>query len=133
MLIAGGAVLTIASIPLAWLKAGGTVLEATTPTGAEGGVLVFLLFLAAVAMLALMVVPYATRSGSFRLDRPVSYSVLLTVGVVALGAKIVELVGTGGSSSLAPGDAPGLWLAIAGMALAAWGVLELLAERPPPP
>jgi len=48
---------------------------------------------------------------------------------VGLASKVLELLRTEGSVSLAPLDAPGLWLAVAGMALVAWGVLEILAER----
>jgi hypothetical protein len=32
-----------------------------------------------------------------------------------------------------PLDAPGLWLAVVAMAVTTWGVLELIAEPPPPP
>ena len=128
-LIALGSVLTICSIPLAWLRAGGTVLEVPAWTGQGGGLAVLAIFVAAVAMLALIVVPFATRSGSFWLDRGIAYVLLLALGLVGLVAKVIELLGTEGSISLAPLDAPGLWLAVTGMGLATWGVLELLAER----
>jgi len=78
-LIGLGAVLVIASIPLPWLRAGGTVLEAATSSGQGGGVPVLALFVSSVAALALMLLPFATRSGAVRLDRPLSYAVLLTV------------------------------------------------------
>jgi hypothetical protein len=128
-LIVLGSVLTIGSIPLPWLTAGGTVLEVAAWTGQGGGLPVLAMFIAAVAMLALVVVPFATRSGTFWLDRGTSYVVLLVLGLGGLAAKVLELLGTEGSTSLAPLDAPGLWLAIVGMALATWGVLEILAER----
>jgi hypothetical protein len=128
-LIALGSVLAICSIPLAWIKAGGTVLEVAAWTGQGGGLPILAVFVAAVAMLALVLVPAATRSGSFRLDRGISYVLLLSLGLAGLITKVLELLSTEGSTSLAPLDAPGLWLAIAGMALATWGVLEILAER----
>ena len=128
-LIAVGSVLAICSIPLAWLQAGGTVLEVAASTGQGGGLPVLAMFVASVAMLAIMLVPFATRSGSFWLDRGTSYLALVVLGLSGLVAKVIELLGTEGSTSLAPLDAPGLWLAVAGMALATWGVLELLAER----
>ena len=87
------------------------------------------MFVAAVAMLAIMIVPFTTRSGTFWLDRGATYVVLLAVGLLGLASKVLELLRTEGSVSLAPLDAPGLWLAVAGMALVAWGVLEILAER----
>lgn len=126
-LIAIGAVLVIVGMPLPWLKVGGLVLSAQTANGFEGAGVVT--FLAAVGMLALIVLPYATKTRRVAIDRAVSYLVLLLVGVAGLGAELLNLTGTEGSS-LAPLDAPGLWLALGGMALATWGVLELLAERP---
>ena len=129
-LIAIGAVLATCSMPLAWLRVGGVVLAAKTASGFEGaGVF---MFLAAVGMLALVVSPYATRSRSFVLDRPLVYLALLLVGLAGLGSEALRLLATEGSS-VAPSDAPGLWLAIAGMAVATWGVLECFAERPGAP
>ena len=57
----------------------------------------------------------------------------MAIGVGALAVTVLDLIGHRGQQSLAPLDAPGLWLAIAGMALATWGVLELFAEKPPAP
>jgi hypothetical protein len=128
-LIALGSVLVIGSIPLAWLRAGGTILEVSDSTGLGGGAAILAMFVAAVAMLAIMIVPFTTRSGTFWLDRGATYVVLLAVGLLGLASKVLELLRTEGSVSLAPLDAPGLWLAVAGMALVAWGVLEILAER----
>jgi hypothetical protein len=120
-------VLVIIGMPLPWLKVGGLVLSAQTANGFEGAGVVT--FLAAVAMLALIVLPYTTKTRRVAIDRAVSYLALLLVGIAAMGAELLTLIGTEGSS-LAPMDAPGLWLALAGMAVATWGVLELLAERP---
>jgi hypothetical protein len=129
-LIALGASLAICSMPLPWLKVGGVVLAAETATGFDGSGVV--MFVAAVAMLAVMLLPYATRSGQVALDRPAAYVVLLAIALAGLISEALGLLGTEGSS-LAPLDAPGLWLAGAGMAVATWGVLELLAERPEAP
>jgi hypothetical protein len=128
-LIALGSVTAILSIPLPWLQAGGTVLEVAAWTGVGGGLPVLAMFAASVAMLVVMLVPFATRSGTFWLDRGTTYLVLLFVSLGGLIVKLVELLDTQGSTSLAPLDAPGLWLAIAGNALMTWGVLEILAER----
>ncbi|MFV2065068.1 MAG: hypothetical protein ACC726_16380 [Chloroflexota bacterium] len=126
VLIAIGSVVAIVGVPLAWLKVGGVVLSAETASGFEGaGVLVFL---AAVAMLALIVLPYTTRSGNVSLDRPASYLALLAMGLVGLALEVLNAVGTEGASLL-PTDIPGLWLAGVGMIAATWGVAELLAER----
>jgi len=113
-------------MPLAWLRVGGVVLAPETATGFDGSGVV--MFVAAVAMLALIVLPYTTRSGQVGLDRPAAYVALLAVALAGLISEALRLLGTEGTS-LAPLDAPGLWLAGAGMALATWGVLELLAEQ----
>jgi hypothetical protein len=129
-LIAIGAVMTILSMPLAWLKVGGVVLSAETASGFEGaGVLVFV---ACVAMLALIVLPYATRHRRTSLDRRISYLACWSLAMAGMVSTVARLLGTEGSR-LTPAEAPGLWLAVAGMAVVTWGLLELLAERPSPP
>jgi hypothetical protein len=128
-LIALGSILVICSIPLAWLRAGGTILEVSDSTGMGGGLPILGMFVSAVLMLAVMIVPFTTRSGSFGLDRGTTYVVLLAISLLGLVSKLLELLRTEGSVSLAPLDAPGLWLALTGIALTAWGVLEILAER----
>ena len=126
MLIAIGAVLAIVGVPLAWLKVGGVVLSAETASGFEGaGVLVFL---AAIGMLALILLPYTTRTGQVSLDRPTSYLALLAVGLVGLVLEALNVLSTEGTRLL-PTDIPGIWLAGIGMILATWGVAELFAER----
>jgi hypothetical protein len=136
-----GALLAICSMPLPWLTVGGIVLSAETASGfdlarrfgedaAAGGCL--LMFLAAAASLGLIVLPYATKGGRATLDRPVSYVVLQVIALAGLVASGASLLATEGSS-LVPADAPGLWLAVAGVAVGGWGVLELLAERPQQP
>ena len=117
-------------MPLAWLRVGGVVLSAETASGFEGaGLLVFVVCL---AMLALIVLPYTTKERRIALDRPIAYVACWFLAVGGMVSVIARLLGTEGSS-LTPGDAPGLWLAIMGMAVVTWGLLELLAERPNPP
>lgn len=129
-LIAIGAVLTIVGMPLPWLKVGGVVLPAQTASGFEGaGVSTFL---AAVAMLALLVLPYTTRTRQSALDRPVVYLALLLVGLGGLAVEALAIVGTEGAALL-PTDVPGLWLTSLGMVVVLWGVAELFAERPAVP
>lgn len=127
-LIGIGAVIAIIGIPLPWLKVGGVVLSAETANGLQGpGVLVFL---AAVAMLAVMVLPFAVKSGQSVLDRTSVYLALLAVGLVGLSLAVLDILGTDGASA-ALSDVPGVWLAGVGMSLAAWGVAELFAQRGP--
>ncbi len=118
-------------MPLSWQKAGGIVLEVETAWGFAGTG--WIMFMAALVMLALIVSPYTTRTGEFVLDRPIVYVLLVTAGVVGLALAVIDLLGGEAEYSLTPLDAPGLWLAIVAMAFATWGVLELLAERPAAP
>lgn len=129
-LIAIGAVAAIIGMPLPWLTVGGIVLPAGTASGFEGAGVV--MFLAAVLMIAVIVLPYATRTRRSAIDRPVVYLGLVIVGVGALIVGVIGLIGSVGNR-LMPLDAPGLWLAAVGMAIATWGVLELFAEREPAP
>ena len=130
-LIVVGAVLALISVPLAWRKAGGIVLDVSTDWGFDGGGLV--MFVAAALMLILVVLPYTTETRRFALDRPLAYATLLVVAVGGLLLALADVIGGDEQYSLMPLDAPGLWLAIVAMAITTWGVLELLAERPPPP
>ncbi|MFV2062437.1 MAG: hypothetical protein ACC726_02855 [Chloroflexota bacterium] len=125
-LIGIGSTVAIIGLPLPWLKVGGVVLSAQTASGFEGGGV--LVFLASVAMLALIVLPFTTRSGRASFDRPVAYLGLLAMGLTGLGMAVLNLLGTEGVS-LPPTDVPGIWLAGAGMVLVTWGVAELFAER----
>ncbi len=130
-LIAIGAVLAIISMPLSWQKAGGIVLPVSTDWGFSGtGVL---MFIAAVLMLALIVLPFTTETRRVALDRPVVYLALLVMGIAGLALAAIDLVGGEAQYSLTPLDAPGLWLAIVSMGIVTWGVLELFAEKPPAP
>ncbi|HSM34535.1 MAG TPA: hypothetical protein VK987_10650 [Anaerolineae bacterium] len=130
-LIAIGAIIGILSMPLSWQKAGGVVLEVRTAWGFAGPG--WLMFMAAVLMLALILLPYTSRTRQMAIDRAGAYLALLLIALGGLGAAVLELVGGSEAYSLTPLDAPGLWLAIVGMAIAAWGVLELIAEKPTPP
>ena len=87
----------------------------------------------AVLMLALIVLPYTTETRQVTLDRPAVFAGLLVVAIGGLAVALIDLIGGEAQYSLTPLDAPGLWLAIVGMAIAAWGVLELFAEKPRAP
>ena len=130
-LIAIGAVLGIVSMPLSWQKAGGVVLEVRTAWGFAGPG--WFMFLACVLMLAVMLLPYTTKTGRLVIDHALTYLLLLLVGVGGLLAAVLDLIGGEQAYSLTPLDASGLWLAVVAMAMASWGVLELFAERPPAP
>ena len=130
-LIAIGAIIGIVAMPLSWQKAGGVVLEVRTAWGFAGPG--WIMFAASVLMLALMLLPYTTRTRQLAIDRTGAYVLLLLLAVGGLAAAIFDLFGGDEEYSLALPDAPGLWLAVAGMAIVTWGVLELFAEKPPAP
>jgi hypothetical protein len=91
-LIAIGAILGIIAMPLPWLTVGGVVLSTQSANGFEGaGVL---MFLACVGMLALIVLPYTTKSRRVEIDRPVVFLVVLLVGVGGLAFVLVGLITT---------------------------------------
>lgn len=126
LLIALGAVIAVVGAVPPWWTVGGTVMPQVSGNGFDrGGIIVFV---AAVAMLALIILPFATREGESRLDRSLSYAVL---GGLAIGAFLLRVFEIYGEDKLGlPDRALGLWLTGGGMALVAWGVAELLAERP---
>lgn len=130
-LIVIGAVLAIISMPLSWLKAGGIVLPVSTDWGFSGAGVA--MFLAAVLMLALILLPFTTETRRAVLDRPVVYLALLVVALGGLAVAVIDLIGGDAQYSLTPFDAPGLWLAMVAMAITTWGVLELFAEKPAAP
>lgn len=126
LLIGLGALMAMVGMPLPWYTVGGEVLPAVSGHGFDGGGV--LVFVAAAGMLALLALPYATRSRHSSLDRPAVFAALALLGLAGLALEIATSWNEGW---LGPPDrAPGLWLAGAGMALAAWGTAELFAERP---
>jgi hypothetical protein len=126
LLIGLGAIVAIVGAVPPWWTVGGTVTPQASANGFDGSGIV--VFLAAVAMLALIVLPLATRAGESRLDRPLSYALL---GGLAIGAFLLRVFEIYGEDKLGlPDRALGLWLTGSGVALVAWGVAELLAERP---
>ncbi|MBA3851919.1 MAG: hypothetical protein H0X59_06095 [Chloroflexi bacterium] len=128
LLMGLGAVIALISMPLDWFKVGGQVTSITpiSGNGFEGaGILVFVV---AVALLAVLVLPYASRYGRSAWDRPTTYLLLTGVGIAGLVLRIVQLAGEGILGT--PDRAPGLYLAGAGLVVVAWGIAEMLGERP---
>jgi len=128
LLMGLGAVIALISMPLDWFKVGGQVtsIPPISGNGFEGaGILVFVV---AVALLAVLVLPYASRYGRSAWDRPTTYLLLTGVGIAGLVLRIVQLAGEGILGT--PDRAPGLYLAGAGLVVVAWGIAEMLGERP---
>jgi peptidoglycan/LPS O-acetylase OafA/YrhL len=127
-LIGAGAILALVAMALPWVTVGDSIPD-LTPTQRNGfdppGLL---LFVASICLLALLLLPYASRTGDSGLDRPMSYAVAAGAGVIGF---VIEAAGLFGEGHLRlPDKAPGLWLAGLGLCVICWGVGELLGDRP---
>jgi hypothetical protein len=136
-----GAVMLLGASVLQWWQLGGGPgqLPANSGSGltsigdwADG--FGFLLFLAAVATLLLISLPYAAEA-PIAIDRPISYVLLLGVAFVAYCARTVSmlqnglLLYTGQTPPIQPLRGPGFWLAAVGLIVFARGVFELWEAR----
>jgi len=126
LLVSVGAILALVGMVPAWWLVERTNLPALSGNGFQGpGIVVFL---ATLALLALIVLPFASRDGDSSISTP---SVFVIVAVAAIGAflwRVYEISQFGGLAL--PQQAPGLWLTGLGLLAIAWGVGSLLTERP---
>jgi hypothetical protein len=125
----GGALVTLIGCVPAWWTVGGTVTVAQSGNAFAfpgSGIVVFLV---AVALIGVVVLPYATRDGQAGIDRPLTYGGLLLVALAALALELLRINDFGGLGL--PDRAPGLWLSGVGLAIVGLGLADLLAERPP--
>ncbi len=120
----------VASV-LPWWQLGGS--EGIPPIGGNAfeasGILVFLVALATLALVAL---PYAAGDRPVSIDRWVSYLLILVAGLLGLALRLLDFV-TGGLplEGLRPDRAPGLWLAALGLAVLARATYELSQAAEP--
>ena len=120
-----GAIVILVGCLLPWYTAGGGSDLPAIPIHAFDGSGI-LVFVVALAILALVALPYASDAPVF-VDRTLSYALLLAAGVlgyVAFLAQHLHLLTTDASGAL-PDRAPGLWIAGVGLIALARGVLEL--------
>ena len=121
-LAAVGSVLVVVGSVLPWWRLepeGG--LPALTGNAFDGaGILVFL---AGVATLALVALPYAAGDRPLGIDRPLAFAILAVLGWVGLGWRIFQLITLGAFRFDEPiqvlTNGPGLWLAGIGLVMMA--------------
>jgi hypothetical protein len=89
------------------------------------GVIVFFVALAVIALLAL---PYAAGDVPVGLDRPLSFVILTILGWIALAIRLVDLASRKVDAIL-PQRAIGLWIAILGLILLSRAVYDIRRER----
>ena len=122
-----GAVVLVGSSLMQWWQIGGGVgeLPAQSGVGISDG-RVFLMFLAAVACLLLVTLPFASEK-PIMIDHPMAY---LALFAVALGAYVwrVVVLASGQLVPWPPNHGIGFWLAAAGLVVLARGVFELFEE-----
>jgi hypothetical protein len=129
-----GAIVIVGSCFLQWWQLGGgpNELSATSGTGIEG--LGIVLFLAGVATLLLITLPYAAEA-PIAIDRPISFVLLLGAAVVAYCLRAISmfqagfLLYTGQTPPIQPLRGPGFWLAAVGLIIFARGVFEFWEAR----
>jgi hypothetical protein len=88
------------------------------------GVVVFFVALAVIALLAL---PYAAGDVPVGLDRTISFLLLLVVGWIALAIRLIDLAATN-IEAIFPQRAYGLWLAAVGLAVLSRAVYDISRE-----
>ena len=126
LLVGLGALAILAGSWPAWWTIGGSVTQSLSGNAFEGAGVVP--FLAAIALIALLILPLASRAGESALDRPASYLLVVSLAIGGFLLRAYQINEFGGLGL--PDRAPGLWISGAGLALVAWGVGELLVERP---
>jgi hypothetical protein len=111
-----------------WQTSNDLGLPARSGNAFEGsGVLVFFVALAIIALLAL---PYAAGDVPVGLDRSLSFLILTVVGWLSLAVRLVSLATTNLDAVL-PQRAYGLWLGILGLILLSRAVYDISRERRP--
>jgi hypothetical protein len=88
------------------------------------GVVVFFVALAVIALLAL---PYAAGDVPVGLDRTISFLILVVVGWIALAIRLIDLAATN-VEAVFPQRAYGLWLAAIGLAVLSRAVYDISRE-----
>jgi hypothetical protein len=131
MAVVAAGLLVIGSVLPWWTTGGRDELPATTGNAFEGsGILVFIVALAVIAVVTL---PYAAGDRPVGLDRWLTYLLLLGVGWIGLAVRAADLALQGAFVFRQPSDVltrgPGILVVILGLALLSSAVYEMAGER----
>ena len=124
-------VLILGSLLPWWTSGGRDALPATSGNAFEGtGILVFIV---ALAVIAIVTLPYAAGDRPVGADRWLTYLLLVAVGWFGLLVRAVDLAMQGAFVFRAPADVvtrgPGILIVLAGLALLSSAVFEMAGER----
>jgi len=87
-----------------------------------------LVFFAALAVIALLALPYAAGDVPVGIDRPLSFVIVAVVAWVAMAIHAVGIA-TRNLEAILPQRAYGLWLAVLGLVLLSRAVYDITRER----
>ena len=126
LVVGVGSVVALVGCLFPWGQTAGIGLPPERTGAFDGfGILVFI---AAIALLALIALPYAVGDQPVALDRPLAFSIVGAVGIVGFALKVWQIQSDG--LLALPDHALGLWVAGIGLAIVVWGLAEMVAERP---
>ncbi len=129
-LVAGSsAALILVGCALPWFRAGGS--DGIPPIAGnafEGpGILVFL---SALATLALVALPYAAGDRPFALDRWWAFAAVALAAAGGLLARVIAIASeAGGIAAMLPDRAPGLWLTAVGVLGLLFAAADMYGQR----
>jgi hypothetical protein len=128
LMAAAGALVILAASVLPWYSTGGGAgeLPARQLHAFDGPG--FLAFVAALGVLALVALPYASPERPMALDRWLSFALLAVLAVVGVLLWPIGLLGDF-AAGLLPDRAPGFWVAIVGVAIVCRAAYEVRLER----
>ena len=129
LVICAGALVIACGCFLPWWNVGGTVTELHSGNAFDS-VLGMAVFVASLAILAVMVLPYASRGGYSPLDRRAVYLLLSIGALAAFGARLYQINAPDFGGLGGPQATPGAWISGAGLIVLLLGVIDLFGEPP---
>jgi hypothetical protein len=126
IIIGIGALIVLVACVFPWGQTAGIGLP-PQKTGAFDGFGI-VVFIAAIALLSLIALPYAAGDQPIPLDRPLAFAICAGIGIAGFLLKIIQIIQQDVLGL--PDRSLGLWLAGVGLAAVCWGVAELTVEQP---